>query len=247
MENIEILKKLQEQLNVYNDFSSITYETKYLEIFNKIFGEESKFTKKANSIVGGWCVKGAIERVGNRISDAEFNRNQHEEFVLLLQEAIEFLEIDVSIEKGEKAVKKKIFIVHGHDNELKYQLSEWLRAIDIEPIILHEQANGGIISILDKLNKYSDVDCAIALFTADDVGSEKEKKKELKWRARQNVVFEAGLFLGKLGKEKVIMLYDEDIEVPSDLNGLIYIMADKYGGWKEQLRKEFKELNIKAD
>ena len=110
---------------------------------------------------------------------------------------------DAEEHTGEDVVKNKIFIVHGHDEALKYQLSNWLREIELEPIILHEQANGGVTSILGKLERYSDVDCAIVLFTADDEGYEKGKPKERKLRARQNVVFEAGLFVGRLGAKPV--------------------------------------------
>lgn len=72
----------------------------------------------------------------------------------------------------------------------------------------------------------------------------KEKPKERKLRARQNVVFEAGLFVGRLGAKRVIMLYDNGVEMPGDLGGCIYTEADKYGGWKEQLRKEFNAMGI---
>ena len=179
------------------------------------------------------------------ISHEEFMRNIHEALLNLLDEAIDFLDMSADAEEhtGEDVVKNKIFIVHGHDEALKYQLSDWLRKIGVEPIILHEQANGGTSSILDKLERYSDVDCAIALFTADDVGS--EKGKELQPRARQNVVFEAGMFLGKLGKKRVIVLYEEGIESPGDLGGCVYIPADKYDGWKEKLRLEFDAMGIK--
>ena len=70
--------------------------------------------------------------------------------------------------------------------------------------------------------------------TADDLGKAKSEE-ELKPRARQNVVFEAGYFLGKLGEEKVILLYDNGLEAPGDLSGCVYIEADPYGGWKEQV------------
>ena len=96
---------------------------------------------------------------------------------------------------------------------------------------------------MQKIEKNSDVGCAIILMTADDLGkavSEDDCKK----RPRQNVVFEAGYFLGKLGAERVIMLYDEGIEAPGDLSGCVYILADKYNGWREQVRKELKVIGI---
>lgn len=245
MDKKAVLQKLKADISTYNDFSEIKYKTKYVSVFEAVFGQGNHFTTAANNTSSGCGVKGCAEIMYGEISHEEFMRNIHEALLNLLDEAIDFLDMSADAEEhtGEDVVKNKIFIVHGHDEALKYQLSDWLRKIGVEPIILHEQANGGTSSILDKLERYSDVDCAIALFTADDVGS--EKGKELQPRARQNVVFEAGMFLGKLGKKRVIVLYEEGIESPGDLGGCVYIPADKYDGWKEKLRLEFDAMGIK--
>lgn len=245
MDKKAALQKLKADISTYNDFSEIKYKTKYVSVFEAVFGRGNHFTTAANNTSSGYGVKGCAEIMCGEISHEEFVRNIHEALLNLLDEAIDFLDMSADEEEhtGEDVVKNKIFIVHGHDEALKYQLSDWLRKIGVEPIILHEQANGGTSSILDKLERYSDVDCAIALFTADDVGS--EKGKELQPRARQNVVFEAGMFLGKLGKKRVIVLYEEGIESPGDLGGCVYIPADKYDGWKEKLRLEFDAMGIK--
>lgn len=137
----------------------------------------------------------------------------------------------------------KIFIVHGHDGELKYNVSNWLHEIGLSPIILHERANGGVTSIIQKIKENSDVDCAIILMTADDEGKA-INEPNYKKRARQNVVLEAGYFIGKLGAERVIILRDEEIETPGDLGGCIYIIADRYDGWRDKVKKEFKTMGI---
>lgn len=245
MDKKAVLQKLKADISTYNDFSEIKYKTKYVSVFEAVFGRGNHFTTAANNTSSGYGVKGDAEIMCGEISHEEFMRNIHEALLNLLDEAIDFLDMSADDEEAaeDSVVKNKVFIVHGHDEKLKYQLSDWLRKIGVEPIILHEQANGGTSSILDKLERYSDVDCAIALFTADDVGSEKGKK--LQPRARQNVVFEAGMFLGKLGKKRVIVLYEEGIESPGDLGGCVYIPADKYDGWKEKLRLEFDAMGIK--
>lgn len=240
------LKKLREELSTYDDFSTIKYKTRYIALFQDAFGTDSDFTKEAKDIVDGWCVNGSIKAMYGEISHEEFMQNVHMALVNLLDEAIDFLDMSAADEETVEGsvVKNKVFIVHGHDVALKYQLSDWLRSIEVEPIILHEQANEGITSILGKLDRYSDVNCAIILFTADDEGYEKGKPEAKKSRARQNVVFEAGLFVGLLGANRVIMLYDNGVELPGDLEGCVYTEADKYGGWKEQLRKEFNVMGI---
>lgn len=250
MDQIALLTKLKDRLLEYSDFSEINYETTYVSLFESAFGENNRFTDKAKQIASGWGTKGAVDAMYGTISDAQYNRNKHAAFMALLDEAISFKEMESPITgniysgDAKTVMKNKVFIVHGHDESLKYQLAEWLRKIEIEPIILHEQANMGITSILGKIERYSGVDCAIVLFTSDDIGGLKGDVDNLKPRARQNVVFEAGLFLGLLGDKKVIMLCEKDLERPGDLDGCIYIEADEHGGWKEKLRAEFDAIGI---
>ena len=149
------------------------------------------------------------------------------------------------INKGGKPMhsNNKVFIVHGHNELLKEQVSNWLYSINLEPIVLHKKASGGVKSIIDKIEKYSEVSCAIVLLTADDYGKAKNDD-EYNFRARQNVVFEAGYFIGKIGASNVILLHEENVELPSDLGGCVFITADERGGWKEQMRIEFDELKL---
>lgn len=122
----------------------------------------------------------------------------------------------------EASMSKKIFIVHGHDTQAQSELTLILSRLGFEPIILHEQANEGM-TVIEKLEKHSDVGYAFIILTPDDVGAKVDQKENLQHRARQNVVFEFGLFVGKLGRKKVCALYKADIELPSDLHGLLYL------------------------
>lgn len=250
LDQIMLLTKFKDELSAYSNFSEINYETKFVSLFERIFGENDQFTHKAKHIASGIGVKGVADVAYGSISDEQFNRNKHNAFLSLLDEAISFKKMEPLLteethNKGSEVVMdNKVFIVHGHNDALKYQLADWLRKIEIEPVILHEQANMGITSILGKIKRYSGVDCAIVLFTSDDIGGIKGDVANLKPRARQNVVFEAGLFLGLLGSEKVIMLCEKDLERPGDLDGCIYIEADEHGGWKEKLRAEFDAIGI---
>ena len=99
-----------------------------------------------------------------------------------------------------------------------------LRRWDLEPIILDQQASAGQ-TIIEKLEEYTaDVGYAIVLATPDDEGKAKSEATA-KSRVRQNVVLELGMFLAKLGRERVAILLKEapDFERPSDIQGLIYI------------------------
>lgn len=133
---------------------------------------------------------------------------------------------------------KKVFIVHGHNNELKETLARFLEKIELDVTILHEKPNMGL-SIIEKIESFSDVDFTIVLLSDDDIGGEKhDDYKLLKRRARQNVIFELGFFIGKIGRERVCALYTEGVEIPSDYSGVSYIPIDKSGAWKFQVIKE---------
>lgn len=141
---------------------------------------------------------------------------------------------------------KKVFIVHGHDNELKETVARFLEKIGLEPIILHEQVNGGL-TVIEKFEANSDVQFAVVLMTPDDIGNKKDNSDNLNARARQNVILELGYFMGKLGRDRVCALIKGNVERPSDYDGVVYIAVDKSNGWKLLLAKELKEAKLSFD
>jgi predicted nucleotide-binding protein len=145
-----------------------------------------------------------------------------------------------------KAVGRKVFVVHGHDEAAKEKVSSLLRKLKLEPVILHEQASKGK-TIIEKFEQYADVGFAVVLLTPDDVGSPIEERDQLKPRARQNVILELGFFLGKLGRSKVCALHKGQVEIPSDYEGVIYVPMDEAGAWGLKLGKELKEVGIEVD
>lgn len=136
----------------------------------------------------------------------------------------------------------KIFIVHGHDGELKQSVARIIEKQGLKAIILTEQANRGR-TIIEKFEDYSDVGGAICLFTADDYGRAKNDTTD-NTRARQNVVLETGYFMGKLGRDHVVLLADKGIEMPSDLSGVVYTDT---GSWQFALLKELAAMGYKVD
>ncbi|MHA2231403.1 MAG: TIR domain-containing protein [Candidatus Hodarchaeales archaeon] len=138
-----------------------------------------------------------------------------------------------------------VFVVHGHDETLLQQVARFLEKLEIKPIILFEKPGKGR-TIIEKLEAHSDVPFAIVLLTPDDLGKA-SKNKDLKPRARQNVILELGFFLGKLKRNNVAVLYDESIELPSDYRGVEYIKIDVEGAWQLRLAKEMKASNLNID
>lgn len=147
-------------------------------------------------------------------------------------------------ERATAAEQGRVFIVHGHDNARKHELFRVLHDITgVKPIILHEQASGGR-SVIEKLETYAaTAGFAVALLTADDLGRTKGSDEDAP-RARQNVVFEAGYFAGRLSRARVVLLHEQGVELPGDLDGIVYVPLDEAGAWKMQLAHEMTNAGI---
>jgi predicted nucleotide-binding protein len=131
-----------------------------------------------------------------------------------------------------------VFIVHGHDEIAKLDVSNFVTSLGLEPIILHMQASSGM-TIIEKIEHYSNVGFGIVLYTPCDVG---QKVGDLtgRHRARQNVVFEHGYLIGKLGRPRVSALVKGAVETPNDISGVVYVAMDSAGLWQKQLKVEMR-------
>lgn len=140
----------------------------------------------------------------------------------------------------------RVFLVHGHDDAARETVARFLEKLHVEVIILHEQASHGM-TIIEKLEEYSDVGFAVILLTPDDEGRKAVEGDVLRPRARQNVILELGYFVGKLGRNRVIALYAGSLELPSDYLGVVFIALDAGGGWRLGLAKELRHTGFPVD
>jgi len=145
-----------------------------------------------------------------------------------------------------KSAVQKVFLVHGHDEEAKETAARFIEKLGLVAIILGEQTSAGR-TIIEKFEKHSEVSFALVLLTPDDVCAVKGELDRSKPRARQNVIFELGYFLGKLGRERVCALYKGEVEIPSDYNAVIYIPMDVGGAWRLHLAREMKAAGLTVD
>lgn len=140
----------------------------------------------------------------------------------------------------------KIFIVHGHDEGALQSLARFLEKLDLQVIILREQPNQGRTIIEKYEQSAEEVGFAVVLMTPDDMGAAVSSDGQNQ-RARQNVIFELGYFAGKLGRGRVCLLRKGNVEIPSDLFGVVYTDMDSAEGWKSALVKELKAAGIQFD
>ena len=124
-----------------------------------------------------------------------------------------------------KGKRNKVFIVYGHDEDALKTLELVIHGMDLDPIVLPRMPSKGQ-TLIEKIEENSDVDYACVLLTPDDEGHPAGKPELKKPRARQNVILELGIFLGKLSRGRVAILHKGSVERPSDIEGLIYIPFD---------------------
>lgn len=140
-----------------------------------------------------------------------------------------------------------VFVVHGHDKEMKEDVARVLTKLGLNPIILHEQPNQGK-TLIEKFEANSAVGFAVVLLSPDDMAYPKNSTaNEAKGRARQNVILELGYFVGRLTRERVFTLKrGKSLELPSDINGVVYTSYDE-SDWRLQLVRELKACGYDVD
>lgn len=178
--------------------------------------------------------------------------------IKILESCIEQLSTDIELQSSGIGLRpesesnvpreqpRKVFVVHGHNHGVKEAVARFLEKLDLEPVILHEQANAGR-TVIEKFSDHADVHFAVVLLTADDEGRARAEPGELRLRARQNVVLELGYFLGKLGRSRVCALYDQGVEIPSDYQGVIFLQLDGGDRWRFDLVRELLAAGFSVD
>ncbi|MCI1735288.1 MAG: nucleotide-binding protein [Bacilli bacterium] len=152
-----------------------------------------------------------------------------------------------SLHENPKTGCKKIFIAYGHDHGRLAEVENLINKLGLEPVALLEQPNKGE-TIIEKFEENASQVCfAIVLYTKCDCGYPQDQPNSSKPRARQNVVFEHGYLMAKLGRDRVCALVeDSTIETPSDISGVLYVqMSNEL--WKYQVANEMKAVGIPAD
>jgi CheY-like chemotaxis protein len=141
---------------------------------------------------------------------------------------------------------RAVFVAHGHDERATEAVARFLEKLGQRAVVLREQAAEGK-TVIEQLEAHSDVSYAVVLLTPDDLGSRAGSADAPRPRARQNVIFEFGYLLARLGRDKVCVLVGEGVEVPSDYGSVLFIGLDGAGGWKSRLAAEMRRAGLPID
>lgn len=232
------LDTLAAYLNAINEIEHIE---DIITIIISSFIDYKKNNEDFNDVIESLVIAGFAKINIIKIKDA-FDAHKNK---ALPEKEIKPKETSKNFKSANTKNKKNVFIVHGHNEEIKEKVARTLEKLKLNPVILHEQSDEGL-TVIEKFEKHSNVDFAIILLTYDDYGNVKSNEEKNK-RARQNVILELGYFIGKLGRSKVMPLYEKGVELPSDISGVLYTIIDDSENWKFRLVKELKVSGYSVD
>ncbi len=117
---------------------------------------------------------------------------------------------------------KDVFIIHGHNEAALANLVLLLKGHGVNPVVLKDEGASGL-TIIEQFEHYArECSFAFAFMTPDDTFQSASGEKP-RWRPRQNVLIEIGWFMARLGRRQIVLLSQGDIEIPSDLGGILYL------------------------
>lgn len=239
----EEFKEAQRKYYKWDDFN--------VELLKRQFTTD-EMSDEYSAFVGGFVVSAYGPSLGEEIKDLKDDIETKIHRIESIIERLELIPVNNALlpsagdtSKTPKIDRSKVFIVHGHDNEAKLEVARFITKIGFEPIILHEQVSASK-TIIEKIEAYSDVGFGVVIYTPCDVGAKSEASESLNGRARQNVVFEHGFLIGKLGRANVCPLVKGSVETPNDISGIVYTSMDN-ANWQLELAKELREAGYSVD
>jgi Predicted nucleotide-binding protein containing TIR -like domain len=121
---------------------------------------------------------------------------------------------------------QNIFIAFGHEPAAHLELARFLQQLGHRPVLLAESDDLGL-TIIEKFEHYAkQCQFAFAIFSPDDKQASELSGND-RWRARQNVVLELGWFMAQLGRRRVVILHKGQVDIPSDLLGVLHLPFQK--------------------
>lgn len=139
-----------------------------------------------------------------------------------------------------------VFVAHGSNNEVRLETEKLLTQLELDHIVLQDQPHMGR-TLIDKFEEESNKSgFAVIILTPDDEGRRLGSDGPLVPRARQNAILELGYLASSLGRNRICLMYDEEVELPSDIRGIAYIKIGK-NDWKFELVRELNTAGFDAD
>lgn len=144
-------------------------------------------------------------------------------------------------------LSRRILIVSGRNRKAHNELVLWLKNLHLEPVILESRTAQGSVTAAEALEAaVSSCGTGIVLMTPDDEGRlscdedgrtlRPGQTQKLSPRARQNVILELGMLWGHIGRERVVLLLDNSVDVGTDTAGFMTVR------FTQDVRTAFEDL-----
>ncbi len=201
--------------------------------------------EQLRAVYARMCLRHALRATDQR-EDLKTDLRELESVAHALGLPAGIVESDAARTGSEPGADGKVLVVHGRNREVKEQVARFLMRLGLEPILLDEQPAMGR-TLIEKLEAQAGIVFAVVILTGDDVGGLATRPRTLRLRARQNVIFELGFSVANLTRERVCALYQEGVELPSDMHGVEYMPLDPAGAWRAKLGRELYEAGLRFD
>jgi predicted nucleotide-binding protein len=239
--SLEELRKENRQLPIDDGIAAMAFRKRapeYAPLAEKHhsfrFSTDSTGQKKSTDIGPIYCVPIILSDSGgepfgvvafqNTKKYAEENKKQMfiDEDRLKMRLAVKTLEAMLLCSPRKLVDYKQVFIVHGHNKQIREELEKFLTNKGIRSVVIQAKARTGgdlLSTIEDQINSCM---AGFILLTPDDEGRLYKYGEQTRLRPRQNVIFEAGFLTALFRKtRRVCFVKEGDLEIPSDLNGLL--------------------------
>jgi hypothetical protein len=138
------------------------------------------------------------------------------------------------VKRAMAASGHKIFLAYANDIGMKSEVTTFLSRVGLSTVVLKDSAESNA-SLIDELEKHDNVHYAIVMLNPDASG------------ISENTVYELGLIVGRLGRNRVCGLVKEYIGILANYSGISYVPLDPAGAWKFLLIKQLKDAGFDID
>lgn len=162
-------------------------------------------------------------------------------------------------QRNPKPKDNSVFVVHGRNDQLRRSLFDFLRALGLKPlewekvVLMTKKTNPHIGDILD--NTMAKVQAVVVLFSPDDEAklraefitrNDGPSERKLRGQPRPNVLFEAGLALGR-HPDKTILVEVGKLRKFSDIAGRHVVRLSNEYSRRNDLANRLENLGCKVD
>jgi predicted nucleotide-binding protein len=149
-----------------------------------------------------------------------FSRNQADRLVRDIHNIFE-IRANSELEQPKPTALRCVFLTHGRSSDWREVQPFIEKDVGLPTIELAQEANMGRTIIEKLIDNAQRCDSAVIVMTGDDTANGDEA------RVRENVMHEIGFFQGRYGRNKVVLLHEDGVSVPTNLRGVAYIPFPK--------------------